>query len=101
MDTKDRHVERELLREVASELGLPLALVRDVVMNGQFGFVAHVIKSGSYQSVRIPYIGTFTLKKRYLFDQEHMKGMEPVFREYYKEWLRRKGYLKQNKDEQG
>ena len=78
-------VEEDLMKEVASEMRLPYKTVRDIVINGQNAFVASVISSGSFNSVRMPFLGTFKIRPKYALVSEQMKQLDPISREILKQ----------------
>lgn len=62
------------IKEVAEELGLSTNTVRKIV-DSQFGFVKEVMESGTFDSIRLPYLGVFKSKPKEVQIINHLKGM--------------------------
>ncbi len=80
---KEREVSEELMKEVADELNLSLAIVKDVVVNGQSKYTAHVMKSNTFDGVRWPLLGKFTAKVQAAKVLRHLKGLNKMQREFF------------------
>ncbi len=65
-----------ILKEVATELGLPLETVKNMV-NSQSEYTKLVIEQGSFDSVRWPYLGVFKSKPKEVQILAHLQGMTP------------------------
>lgn len=52
-----------IAHEVANEMGLPTSVVMEM-MKSQFRFTSSVMKRGEFESIRLPYFGTFKAKPR-------------------------------------
>ena len=77
------------MREVAHELGLPLDTVK-LMVNIQSEYTAEVISSGSFDNVRLPYLGVFKSKPKEVQMLEHLKGMTPEQQREFKIAVRTK-----------
>lgn len=72
------------LREVSEELGLPLNTVRKMI-SSQFEYVKTVMESGTFDSVRLGYLGVFKSKPKEVQMINHLKGLsEEQAREFKK-----------------
>lgn len=80
---KEREVSDKLMKEVAEELGLPLKQVKEVIINGQSKFTAHVMKSNTFDGVRWPFLGKFTAKVKAAQVLKHLKGLNSIQREFF------------------
>lgn len=78
-----------ILREVASELGLPLETVKDIV-NFQSEYTKEVMESNSFDSVRWPYLGVFKSKPKEVQMINHLRGMTPEQQAEFKKAVRTK-----------
>jgi len=65
-----------ILKEVATELGLPLETVKNMI-NSQSEYTKTVIEQGSFDSVRWPYLGIFKSKPKEVQILSHLQGMTP------------------------
>jgi len=50
--------QKVILQKLATKYNLPIQKVEEVV-NYQFKYVSSIIKSGNFESVRLPYLGKF------------------------------------------
>lgn len=62
----------QIIQQIAEEQDIPADDVRDVV-SAQFGFVAKKMKDDSFRTIRLQYLGKFTVDQR-KFDE--IKKME-------------------------
>lgn len=76
-----------VLREVAQELGLPLKDVQEIV-NSQSEFTKLIIESGSWDSIRWPYLGIFKCKTKELQMINYLKGLTPAQQIEFKKAVR-------------
>lgn len=53
----------EIVKEVAANNKLPINVVEEIVKN-QFAYVKEIIESEVEESVKLKYIGTFTLSEK-------------------------------------
>jgi hypothetical protein len=83
-------------KEVSTELGLPLETVKAVVSSQSY-FTKQVMESGTYDSVRWPYLGIFKSKPKEVQMISHLKGMTPEQQKEFKIAVRR-GLLKLKED---
>jgi len=65
-----------ILKEVSTELGLPLETVKNIV-NSQSEFTKFIIEQGAFDSVRWPYLGIFKSKPKEVQILTHLQGMTP------------------------
>ena len=97
-------VNKELLERTAREMGLPIKTVKDIVVNGQSKFTAHIMKAGAFESVRWPYIGVFKAKVNIARILTYMKGLtleqKKFFKDQYKLKKNREKAAKQKKTKQ-
>lgn len=68
-------VNDELYREVAENMDLPVKVVKDIIVNGQSKFTASIMSSGTFGSVRWPYLGVFKAKVKVANILNYMKGL--------------------------
>jgi nucleoid DNA-binding protein len=54
--------EKVIIQKIASEHNLPLQKVEEAVYY-QFKYVADIIRSGKFESVRLPFLGKFHVRK--------------------------------------
>lgn len=76
-----------ILKEVAAELGLPLSTVRAII-DSQSEYTKVVMESGSYDSIRWPYLGVFKSKPKEVQMINHLKGMTPEQASEFKKKVR-------------
>jgi hypothetical protein len=69
--------------ETSRELDLPLKLVKDVLINGQAKFTAHVMSSNTFDGIRWPYFGVFKAKHKAVQILNYMKGLDPVQKQFF------------------
>jgi hypothetical protein len=81
-------INEELYLEVSKKLDLPVNLIKDVVVNGQSKFTAHVMSNNTFNGVRWPYFGVFKAKHKIVQILNYMKGLDPVQKEFFKLQLR-------------
>lgn len=86
----------EILTEVAKELGLQFADVKEIV-NNQSLFTKQIIESNSFDGVRWPYFGVFKAKTKEVQIINHLKGLTEQQKKDFKQKLRQ-GYFKQYED---
>jgi nucleoid DNA-binding protein len=72
-----------ILKSVSEELGLSLNTVRKMVAT-QFEFVKTTIESGKFESVRLPYLGSFTVKFKEVQMMNHVRGLSPDQRKQFR-----------------
>lgn len=80
---KDKESSERLMKEVAEELDIPFAAVKDVIVNGQSKFTAHIMKSNTFDSVRWPFLGKFTATIKTAQVLKHLKGLTKIQREFF------------------
>lgn len=80
---KEKEVSEELMKEVAEEMGLAFSVVKDVIVNGQSKFTAHTMKSNTFDGVRWPLLGKFTAKVKAAQVLRHLKGLNPIQKEFF------------------
>jgi hypothetical protein len=78
-----------LMQDIALEMGIPVATVKDVINNGLSRFTAHVMSNNEFNGVRWPYFGTFRAKHKSVQILSYMKGLNPVQKQFFIEQLRR------------
>ena len=54
--------KQELIYFLANKYDLPISKVEEIV-DFQFKFVKKIMKSGSFETIRLPYFGKFSAKK--------------------------------------
>jgi len=57
--------KKEIIRKIARELGLSIGEVEEAV-DSQFHFVASVMKSDTFDQIRLPFFGRFWVKAQRL-----------------------------------
>ena len=80
---KEKEMSEELMMEVAEEFGISLAIVKDVIINGQSKYTAHTMKSNSFDGVRWPLLGKFTAKVKAAQVLRHLKGLTKIQKEFF------------------
>lgn len=75
------------LADTAKELGLPLKVVREIV-DTQSEYVRIVMESGSFDSIRLAYLGIFRSKPKEIQMINHLKGMTPEQAKEFKKAVR-------------
>lgn len=81
-----------VLRDVATELGLPIETVKAIVSSQSY-FTKQVMESNSFDSVRWPYLGIFKSKPKEVQMLSHLRGMTPEQQKVFKQAVR-KGLIK-------
>lgn len=77
MENKDKvYCNQTIAREVAEELGLPLAAVLQII-NVQSEYTKVIMSSNTFDSVRWCYLGVFKSKPKEVQMINHLKGMTP------------------------
>lgn len=89
---KEKEVSEKLMKEVAEEMGISLKMVKEVIVNGQSKFTAHVMKSNTFDGVRWPFLGKFTAKVKAAQVLKHIKGLNPIQREFFLSRKENRGY---------
>lgn len=54
--------EKIIIQKIASKYNLPISKVEEVVYY-QFKYVSKIIREGNFESVRLPYLGQFHVRK--------------------------------------
>jgi len=54
--------EKTMIQILASEYNLPISKIEEIVYY-QFKYTANIIREGNFESVRLPYLGKFHVKK--------------------------------------
>jgi len=80
---KEKDVSDILMKQVAEELNVPLSWVREAIVNGQSKYTAHTMKSGSFDGVRWPFLGKFTVKAKSAQVLKHLKGLTPIQKDFF------------------
>ena len=80
---KEKEISEELMIAVAEEMGISLSVVKDVIVNGQSKFTAHIMKSNTFDGVRWPLLGKFTAKIKAAQVLRHLKGLTKVQKEFF------------------
>lgn len=96
-----KSINERVFAEVARELDLPVKLVKDVVMIGQSKFTAVTMADNSFDSIRWPYFGVFKAKHKVVQILQHMKGLDPDQKQFFKDmrYLQREKIKKQKRFE--
>lgn len=58
--------EKTVIQILASEYNLPISKVEEIVYY-QFKYTAEIIREGKFESVRLPYLGKFHVRKGRLY----------------------------------
>lgn len=77
----------QLLKEVALELGLPLETVKQMTI-AQSEYIKQVIESGTFDSIRLPYLGVFKSKPKEIQMINHLQGMTKEQQDEFKKAVR-------------
>jgi len=80
---KLKTINDRMYLETAKELDLPIKLVKDVIVNGQSKFTAHVMASNTFDGIRWPYFGVFKAKHKVVQILNHMKGLDDIQKEFF------------------
>jgi len=86
--TKIKTVNDKILLLTAAKTGLPLKLVKDVILNGQSKFTAHTMASNTFDGIRWPYFGVFKAKHKIVQVLQHMKGLDPLQKQFFRGMLK-------------
>ena len=54
--------KEELIYLLATKYNLPISKIEEIV-NYQFKFIKNIMKSGNFETARLPYFGKFSAKK--------------------------------------
>ena len=66
--------KKALIQELASKHNLPLKAVSDIV-EAQFKYVAKVMSDGSFDTIRLPYFGKFSVNANRLKNVNKKNGL--------------------------
>jgi hypothetical protein len=86
-------INDELYQRVASQEGVTQSVVRDIIINGQSKFTAHIMSNNTFHGVRWPYFGVFKAKHKVIQVLNYMKGLDPIQKEFFRLQLQRKYQL--------
>jgi len=78
-----------VIKEVSQELGLEVKTVR-AMMACQSEYTAKVMSSGSFDHIRLPYLGVFKSKPKEIQMINHLQGMTPEQQAKFKHAVRTK-----------
>lgn len=87
-NAKIKTINDRVLAATAVKTNLPLKLVKDVILNGQSKFTAHTMASNTFDGIRWPYFGVFKAKHKIVQILQHMKGLDPVQKQFFRSMLR-------------
>jgi len=90
-------INDRLYLEISRELDIPIETIKDVIINGQSKFTAHVMSNNTFDGIRWPYFGVFKAKHKLLQVYNYMKGLEPAQKQFFKDMIHWK-YLKAKAD---
>lgn len=76
-----------VLREVATELGLHVEIVKAIVSSQSY-FTKQVMESNTFDSVRWPYFGVFKSKPKEVQILSHLRGLTPDQQRIFKQLVR-------------
>ena len=82
--TKLKAVNDKLYADTARELNLPVKLVKDVILNGQAKFTAHIMSNNTFDGIRWPFFGVFKAKHKVVQVLSYMKGLDPAQRKFFR-----------------
>lgn len=85
---KIKTINDKMLAATAAQVNLPLKLVKDVIINGQSRFTAHTMASNTFDGIRWPYFGVFKAKHKIVQILQHMKGLDPIQKQFFRGMLR-------------
>jgi hypothetical protein len=77
-------INEELYQQIANLEDIPQSLVRDIVINGQSKFTAHIMSNNTFHGVRWPYFGVFKAKHKVIQVLNYMKGLDPMQKEFFR-----------------
>ncbi len=92
-------INDELYKEIALELGISEKVVYDVIYNGQSKFTAFTITNNTFDGVRWPYMGSFKAKHKSIQILNHMKGLNPIQKEFFLQSLKADRFNELNDNE--
>lgn len=78
-----------IMKEVSHELGLDMKTVR-AIMACQSEYTASIMSSGSFDHIRLPYLGVFKSKPKEIQMINHLQGMTPEQQASFKHAVRTK-----------
>jgi nucleoid DNA-binding protein len=67
----------EIIYHLANKYGLTIKQVEDIV-NSQFKFTAKIIKRGNFDTIRLPYLGKFTVDKNRVKHINNLKNEKNI-----------------------
>lgn len=91
-------VNDKIYQEISRELDIPIKLVKDVVMNGQSKFTAYTMADNTFDGIRWPYFGAFKAKHKVVQVYNHIKGLDPTQRQFFKDMITLKYQAQKNKN---
>jgi hypothetical protein len=80
---KLKTINDRLYLETSRELDLPLKLVKDILINGQGKFTAHVMANNTFDGIRWPYFGVFKAKHKVIQILNYMKGLDKDQKQFF------------------
>lgn len=90
-EEKIETVDEIAMKVVAAKKGLPIQVVRDVVINGQSGYTASIIKNGTFAGVRWPFFGVFKVNPKSVSLMRYYKGLDANFKKMFMRKVRTVG----------
>ncbi len=84
--------DEDVIKLIAAQMQLPVAMIYDVVMNGQAKFTAATMKSNNFEGVRWPAFGVFKIKPKSLIVSKFMKGLSPAWRKLFRRKVKLIGF---------
>ena len=87
---KRKLCNEELYKEVAEEFSLTSEMVRDIIVEGQSKFTTVIMKSGTFDSIRWPYLGVFKAKTKLIQVLNYSLGLNNSQRRQLKKNIKEK-----------
>lgn len=91
--------EEQIMKEMSADMGIPYSQIRDIVIGGQSAFTAHVMRSNTFDGVRWPHFGVFSVKYKYLQNHKLIEGQLPMYQKLTRQRLQGRRMFKRPPDE--
>ncbi len=76
-------VDEVAMKIIAAKKGIPVQVVRDVIITGQSGYTASIMRNGTFAGVRWPLFGVFKVNPKSVSLMRYYRGIEPNFKKMF------------------
>lgn len=83
MSNQRQYCNAIIEKETALELGLPLHITKKII-SSQSEFVRTTMESGTFNNVRLCYLGSFVCKSKEIQMINHMRGLNEIQRKQFR-----------------